>query len=115
VLANLDWSGHHAGDTADQFNAERKAQNIAWSSIPPDYKGAVWKGAAKLGAGSFGAAFACYCEDASGLVSDRIAMKDTIVPRQNWVGLDVYRMVQDSALTLFSGRLDQVVGRLQGS
>jgi hypothetical protein len=115
VLADLDWSGHHAGDTADQFNAERKAQNIAWSSIPPDYNGVVWKGAAKLGAGSFGAAFAFYCEDASGLISDRIAMKDTVVPRQHWVSLDVHRVVYDSALTLFPGRLDQVVGRLQES
>jgi hypothetical protein len=93
VLRNLDWSGHHAGDTADKFNADRKAQNIVWSSKPPEYDGVVWKGAAMLGAGSYGAAFAFYCEDASGLVSDRIALKDTVVPRQNWVSFDVYRMV----------------------
>jgi hypothetical protein len=93
VLVNLDWSGHHANKTLDKFHADRKAQNIVWSRKPPEDNGVVWNGAAMLGAGSFGAAFAFYCENASGLVSDRIAMKDTVVPRQNWVSLDAYRMV----------------------
>lgn len=70
-----------------EFFDARAATHKEWSSQPPDHNSVVWKGGAELGAGAFGAAFVFYCEDDKGIVTDRIAVKDTCVAREHWVGL----------------------------
>lgn len=56
-----------------------------WSSHSPKHGEVVWKGGAGLGAGNFGAAWAFYCDNEEGVVTDRIAVKDTALRRDYFV------------------------------
>ena len=71
-----------------------------WSSQPPNHGKNLWKGGAELGAGSFGAAWAFYCENEEGLVTDRIAVKDTVLRRDHFVSRErVLQLVNVAILT----------------
>lgn len=71
-----------------------------WSSEPPIHGKNVWKGGAELGVGSFGAAWAFYCENEEGLVTDRIAVKDTVLRRDHFVSRErVLHLIKVAMLT----------------
>lgn len=60
---------------------------MKWSEAHvPDLDSADWKGATRLGAGTFGAANLWYWTDANGTIADRIVAKDTWTGvRNQWV------------------------------
>lgn len=111
----VDFSGNHEHNMkqAEAFDAARRATLSAWSKQPPDYDSAVWKGATELGAGSYGAAFVFYREDDDGIVIDRIAVKDTVAKKQEWVRNCSFLIAQRDVFADFDfpGGLDEVVGQ----
>ena len=71
--------------TQQKFQEGRAATLKQWSSRPPTDGSIVWKGGELLGAGAFGAARVFYCVDGDGLITDRVAVKDTALRRDHWV------------------------------
>lgn len=72
-----------------------------WSSHPPKFGSFTWKGGAELGSGSFGAAWAFYREDGQGVIFDRIAVKDTVLRRDNFVSQRLFLHLANVAMLTF--------------